>query len=80
MGIRGRRRAGVNFISVMRATRRLTQDPDFEPVSQKEMCQLVLEEVMNKSLPQAQAEMPEIDWEAILAFIMKILPLILMFL
>lgn len=77
MSVRDRRRLGVNFISVLRAARRLSESPEFEPESDRELHELILEEILSKKLPEARASMPEIDWTAIIAFIERVLPLIL---
>lgn len=74
---RDRRRLGVNFFSVLRAAKKVAEDPEFEPDSALEMAETILANIVGKDLPQAKADMPEIDWDSLLAFIMKILPLIL---
>lgn len=75
---RDRRRVGVNFFSVLRAAKKVTSDPEFEPGSMRELSEAILTQIIGKDLSQARVDMAEIDWAALLAFIEKILPLILM--
>ena len=77
MSIRDRRAKGVNFRTVLKATATLSKDPEFDPSDRKECAEKVLEYIVGKQLPQARADEPGIDWDSILAFIEKILPLIL---
>jgi hypothetical protein len=74
-----RKRLGVNFLSVLRAAKKVASDPSFEPESTDEMAEAVLAEIVGVSFPQAKLDWQDIDWEAIIAFIMKILPLLLLF-
>ncbi|MEA1999538.1 MAG: hypothetical protein U9N61_09515 [Euryarchaeota archaeon] len=76
--VRDRRRMGVNFFSVLRAAKKVTSRPEFEPGSPRELVESILEEIVGKDLPQARSDMPEIDWDSLLAFIEKLLPIILM--
>lgn len=76
--VRDRRRLGVNFFSVIRAAKKVTSNPAFEPSSQQDLVDAIFTELIGKDLPQARASEPGIDWDAVIAFIMKILPLILM--
>jgi len=79
MSRKDRTKLGVTFFSVLKSVRKLKNDPNFENYSKTERAELVLEDILNKKLPEARADMPELDWTGILAFIIKILPLILMF-
>jgi len=75
--IRSRREAGVTFFAVFRAARQLVNDPEFTPGSEKDFAEKILEKIIGENLPQARIRRPEIDWDALLEFIMAILPLIL---
>ena len=80
--VKERRELGVNFFSVMRATRATLEHPSFDPegfaaLEPATLAPVVLEEILRKDLPEAMADLPKIDWDAILAFIEKIIPLIL---
>lgn len=75
--MKDRRRFGVNFFSVLRAAKKVTTNPEFEPTTQTEFAEAILSEIIGKDLPQAKVNMPEVDWDSLLAFIEKILPLIL---
>ena len=77
MSIKDRRKKGVTFLSVLRAARELADDADFDPTNKKEFSEKVLEKIISKKLAQAQNEEPEIDWNGLLEFIERILPLIL---
>ena len=77
MSIRDRRKKGVTFLAVLRAARELSDDADFDPANKKEFSEKVLEKIISKKLPEAQNEEPEIDWNGLLEFIERILPLIL---
>jgi len=73
-----RRKLGVTFFKTLRATRRLVRrDPDFDPSSLEDVAQAVLEETMGKPLAKAKAENPQINWDALIALIIKWLPIIL---
>ena len=77
MSIKDRRKKGVTFLAVLRAARELSDDADFDPTNKKEFSEKVLEKIISKKLNQAQNEEPEIDWNGLLEFIERILPLIL---
>ena len=77
MSIKDRRKKGVTFLAVLRAARELSDDADFDPTNKKEFSEKVLEKIISKKLPAAKAEEPEIDWNGLLEFIERILPLIL---
>jgi hypothetical protein len=77
MSIRDRRRMGVKFISILKAAKKITNDPEFEPTTRKELTERILEEIISKKLPQARRDDPEIDWDALLEFIEKLIPIIL---
>ena len=77
MSIKDRRKKGVTFLAVLRAARELSDDVDFDPSSKSEAAEKILEKIISKKLPLAQNEEPEIDWNGLLEFIERILPLIL---
>jgi len=77
MAASDRRRFGVNFISVLRAAKEVTSDPDFEPTTRREIAEKILEKIIGKSLPQLRESEPGIDLSSIIAFIEKLLPIIL---
>ena len=80
MSLRDRRKLGVNFISVLRAVKKITEDPEFEPVTSDQLtnsvdfAEAVLEEITSKRLPELVDA--GIDIDAILEFIKRILPII----
>ena len=77
IGFLERRRLGLTPIGVIAATRRLAKDGQINAAMDKdEICELVATEIMLQNAP-AWAEAPEINWEAILAFIEKLIPIIL---
>jgi hypothetical protein len=66
----------------MRATRELLEHPMFDPedfvaLEPEALAPSVLEMILHEDLPQAMSDLPKVDWDAILAFIEKILPIIL---
>jgi hypothetical protein len=66
----------------MKATRETLEHPTFDPedfaaLEPESLAPVVLEQILRKDLPQAMADYPTIDWDAILAFIEKIIPIIL---
>ena len=72
-----RRRLGLTPIGVIAATRRLAKDGQINGgMSSEEICELVATEIMLQNTP-AWAEAPEIDWDAILAFVEKLIPIIM---
>ncbi len=75
MSIRDRRRLGVTFIAVLRAAKELVHDPDFCPQSRRQMAESILERITGMQRVQAVGE--GFDWEALLDFIMELLPVIL---
>ncbi len=75
--LRERARFGVNFFSVLRAARKVSSRPDFAPGSHREFAEAILSEIIGKNLPQARSDMPEVDWDSLLAFIEKLLPFIM---
>jgi hypothetical protein len=77
MGMVDRRRLGVTFISVLKAAKKVTANPDFLPTSRRDIAESILEEIIGKNLPQAREAEPGIDWDGLLAFIEKLLPIIL---
>lgn len=77
MSARDRRRLGVNFISVLRAAKEVLSDPEYVPESRQSIAEKILEKIMGKNLPQARQDEPAVDWDAILEFIEKLLPIIL---
>jgi hypothetical protein len=78
MSLEDRRKLGVNFFSVFKAAKELSKDPEFEPESRKDFAEKILEKISEKKLPQLEEE--GIDLEALIAFILKVLPIILLFL
>ena len=70
---RDRRRLGVNFFSVLLAAKKVTTDPEFEPTSSRKLSEAILAEIVGRDLSVARADMPDIDWEALLAFIVGVL-------
>ena len=77
MSIKDRRKKGVTFLSVLRAARELSEDAEFDPQNKKEFSEKILEKIISKKLVAAKSEEPEIDWNGLLEFIERILPLIL---
>jgi hypothetical protein len=77
MSLRDRRKLGVNFISVLRAARKITKDPEFEPTTKRELSEKILEEIASRKLPQIRQDDPSLDLDAIIEFIEKLLPIIL---
>lgn len=75
--IKSRIKTGVNFFSVLGAARELFENPEFEPSSKQEIAEKILEKIINKKLPKARKSDPQIDWDSLLEFIEKILPIIL---
>jgi len=71
---------GVTFFSILKSAKKLKHDPNFDNFSKSERAELILEDILGQKLPEARADMPELDWTGILSFIVKILPLLLMFL
>ena len=77
IGFLERRRLGLTPLGVIAATRRLAKDGQINAAMDKdEICELVATEIMLQNAP-AWAEAPSIDWEAILAFIEKLIPIIM---
>ena len=70
-----RRRLGVNFMSILKAAKKLSKNSDFAPVTRLQFAEAILEEITSKNLPKLAKE--GIDLDALLAFIMALLPLIL---
>lgn len=75
--IRDRRRLGVNFFSVLRAARKVSSDPKFEPTTKEDLSEAILEEIMGEKLASARMTREGIDWDGLLAFIEKLIPLIM---
>ena len=75
---RDRRKLGVNRFSVLKAARKLTKDPEFDPdvtmeLASREFAELVLAEIIGKPAAQAMRDDPSIDWEGLFSFIERIL-------
>jgi len=77
MSIADRRRAGVNLLSCLKAAKKIMSNSEFEAANTRELAQAILEEIQSKKLPQLRDAEPGVDWDAIIAFIEKLLPLIL---
>ena len=74
---RQRRRMGVTPLNMARVVKNLKeQHEDFDEWSQEEIAAAILDELVNDH-PQAFAEVGAIDWDGLLAFIEKLLPIIL---
>jgi len=77
IGFLERRRLGLTPLGVIAATRRLAKDGQISGgMSQEEICELVAMEIMIQNAA-AWAEAPSIDWDAVLAFIEKLIPIIM---
>lgn len=72
-------RRRVNFISALRAAKIVTTNPNFVPTSDRHLAEAILNEIAGDDLPQAKIDFSNIDWEKIIDFIIKMLPLLLMF-
>lgn len=75
--VRDRRDLGVNFFSILQAARVVTSNPGFEPVTRGDLSTAILEEIIGEKLKSARVANEGIDWGGLLAFIEKLLPLIL---
>lgn len=75
MSVRARRQLGVTFLAVLRSTRQLTTDPAFEPANLTEMAEAVLEHITGRTLPQLRRA--QLDVDALIEWITRLLPLIL---
>lgn len=72
-----RRRMGLTLAGVISATRRLAKDGEISrSMDRSEIVELVAMEIANQNAP-AWAEAPSIDWDAVLAFIEKLIPIIM---
>ena len=74
MSRKQRRKLGVNIISIAKAVRELSEE-GFAPESNQDFSEKILEKISEKKLPQLTER--GIDIDAILAFIQKVLPIIL---
>jgi len=71
-----RRRLGLTPIGVILATRRLAKDGVINSSTQQdELLEAIATEIMLQNAA-AWAEAPEIDWDAIIAFLEKLIPII----
>lgn len=76
--IRERREMGLTIPNILRATREMVREGLLtRQTSQEDVRDLILERMVFEN-PKAYAN-PEVDWDAILAFIEKLLPIILAF-
>lgn len=75
MTIGQRRKLGLTFRNVLRTTRALRNDGKLEGLAREEIAVVVLTSIVEQR-PQAYAD-PMLDWDALLAFIERLLPLIL---
>lgn len=75
--VKDRRSLGVNFFSVLQAAKTVVYDPEFEPSTRLDLSTAILEEIIGEKLKSARMTREGIDWDAVIAFIEKILPLIL---
>ena len=74
--LRQRRAMGLTVRNMARAARELAADGSIDKDTPREdVAELVLEKIVTEN-PKAFAD-PGVDWDAILAFIEKLLPLIL---
>ena len=75
MSLRDRWRLGVNWFTVLKAAKELSSDPNFEPTTQREFAEAILCHLSGMNRPQAVKD--GIDWDSLIEFIERILPLIL---
>jgi hypothetical protein len=72
-----RRRLGITPLNMARVAKRLkAENEDFDEWSREEIAAAVLNELMNEN-PTAFADVAAIDWDGLLAFIERLLPVIL---
>lgn len=72
-----RRRLGITPLNMARVVKRLKSErEDFDEWSHEEIAAEVLNELMNEN-PTAYADVAAIDWDGLLAFIERLLPVIL---
>jgi len=62
---------------VLRAARKVSSNPEFEPVEPGDLSEAILEEIIGEKLSKARLSREGIDWDGLLAFIEKLIPLIL---
>jgi hypothetical protein len=74
--IRQRREMGLTVANIMRATRKLCQDGTITKDMSKEDVAILVQEQLVMDNPKAFAD-PSVDWDAVLAFIEKLLPFIM---
>ena len=75
MSLKDRRELGVNFFSVLRTTKDLMEDPEFQAMNQLEMAEKILEKISEKKLSELAEE--GLTTDEILEWIIKILPYVL---
>ena len=76
--IRQRRAMGLTFVGTLRAARELARRGDITSTTDpKEMAAAIAEEIMLTNARAWSDHASSIDWDAILAFIEKLIPLIM---
>ena len=72
-----RRRMGVTPLNMARVAKQLQKNnEDFHEWSDEEISAAIINELLNEN-PQAFKELTAMDWDGLLAFIEKLIPLIL---
>ena len=68
-----RRKHGIHMFSVIQSFRKITNNPETEVSSQEELAELIIEDITGR--PKEWWD--EFDWEALYAFVMELVKMIL---
>jgi hypothetical protein len=79
LSIRERDKLGFTFRNIRKTTERLVESGEIDPktMSRAEIAATVFSEISSTIPPESLKEYEAVDWDAVLAFIEKVLPLIL---